>query len=203
MVAYSHDLGPISLQLGSSTPRHLEALRLATERLPVICKAVGDHTACLGVWGNHGPTIVHWEPSHRPVSDELRTGLVVSTTRSAVGRMFAAWLPAEVTAPFVQEDLRLFRAHDETATEQNERFERELEEFRARGLARTVDANSYLHQRATNAFCAPIRDADGTAVAALAITSDASRLPPDWNGPAPLALAKAAREISHVLGYMD
>jgi len=199
MVAYSHDLGPVSLQLGNSTPRHLEAIRVATARLPAICEAVGDHTACLGVWGNHGPTIVHWEPSRRPVSEHLRTGLVVSTTRSAVGRMFAAWLPKEVTEAFVHEDLRLFRAPGESIAEQRERFDDEMDEFRARGLTRTVDANSYLHQRATNAFCAPIRDAGGKVVAAIAITSDADRLPPDWDGPAPSALARAARELSDCL----
>jgi flavin reductase (DIM6/NTAB) family NADH-FMN oxidoreductase RutF/DNA-binding IclR family transcriptional regulator len=201
MVAYSHDLGPVSLGLGSSTPRQLEAIRMATAALPAICEAAGDHTACLGVWGNHGPTIVYWEPSRNPVSEHLRTGLVVSPTRSAVGRAFSAWLPPEVTKPFVEEDLRLFRMEGESAEEQKKRLEHDLAEFRERGLARTADINSPLHQRATNAFCAPIRDETGNAILALAITSAADRLPPDWNGAAPQALKRAAAELSARLGF--
>ena len=200
MVAYSHDLGPVSLQLGSSTPQQLEGLRLATQRLPEICHSVGNHTACLGVWGNHGPTIVHWEPSSHPVSEHLRTGLVASTTRSAVGKMFATWLPTEVTKSFVEVDLRLFRSSEDTAVQQRARFECELAEFRTRGLTRTVDPSSLLHQRATNAFCAPIRDSEGNVVVALAITSQADRLSADWEGAAPIALARAAQDISNHLG---
>jgi DNA-binding IclR family transcriptional regulator len=103
MVAYSHDLGPVSLQLGSSTPQELEGLRLAKQRLLRICESVGNHTGCLGVWGNHGPTIVLWKPSSHPVSEQLCTGLVASTTRSAVVKMFATWLPTEVTKSFVED----------------------------------------------------------------------------------------------------
>lgn len=201
IVAYSHDLGPVSLQLGSSTPQHLEGLRLATQRLPRICESVGNHTACLGVWGNHGPTIVHWEPSSHPVSEHLRTGLVASTTRSAVGKMFATWLPTEVTKSFVEDDLRLFRSSEGMTVQQRERFDRELAEFRTRGLTRTVDPSSMLHQCATNAFCAPIYDSEGNVVVGLAITSQADRLSADWDGAAPLALARAAHEISSHLGY--
>jgi DNA-binding IclR family transcriptional regulator len=118
MVAYSHDLGPVSLQLGSSTPQELEGLRLAKQRLLRICESVGNHTGCLGVWGNHGPTIVLWKPSSHPVSEQLCTGLVASTTRSAAGKMFATWLPTEVTKSFVEEDLRLFRSSEDTAVQQ-------------------------------------------------------------------------------------
>lgn len=201
MVAYSHDLGPVSLQLGRSTPQQPEALRLVSEKLPSICVQVGDHTACLAVWGNHGPTIVNWEPSRCPVSEHLRFGLVTSITRSAVGRAFAAWLPPAITKPFVEEDLRLFRTPDEDINQQKQRFEQQLEEYRRRGMTQTIERNSFLHQRATNAFCAPIRDASGGIVIALAITSQADRLSSDWDGPAPQALAATALEISHSLGY--
>jgi DNA-binding IclR family transcriptional regulator len=166
-----------------------------------ICEEVGDHTACLGVWGNHGPTIVHWEPSKRPVSEHLRTGLVVSPTRSAVGRTFSAWLLPEVTKPFIDEDLRLSRMEGDSPEAQKHRFESELAEFRKRGLARTEDLSSQLHQRATNAFSVPIRDASGNAIVAMAITSEAERLSPDWSGSAPQVLMRAAGDLSARLGF--
>lgn len=199
MVAYSHDLGPVSLQLGSSMPGHLDAIRLAAEALPRICEETGQHTGYLGVWGNHGPTIVHWEPSRQPVSQNLRTGLVVSITRSAVGRCFAAFLPSEMTKAFIDEDLRLFRSEHEDAASQRAQFDQELEETLRRGVSQTTDANSPLHQIATNAFSVPIHDKDGNMVLALAVTSQATRLDPDWEGTLPTALKAAAQSLSERL----
>ncbi|MFO1287275.1 MAG: hypothetical protein U1F49_12605 [Rubrivivax sp.] len=40
--------------------------------------------------GTHGPTVLHWEPSSRPVSMSLRAGAVLPLLRSATGRVFAA-----------------------------------------------------------------------------------------------------------------
>lgn len=201
MVAYSHDLGPVSLQLGSSTPGHLDAVRLATEAMPRLCEEAGNHTACLAVWGNHGPTIIRWEASRHPVSEHLRTGLVVSVTRSAVGMAFAAFLPQETTRALVAEDLRLFRPEGEDEASQRRRFEEQLADVRQHGMSRSIDANSPLHQIATNAFSAPIFNGNGDMVLALAITSQATRLDPDWNGSVPLALGEVAKAISKELGY--
>ncbi len=202
MVAYSHDLGPTSLQLGSSRPANLEGIRLASAALPDIARQVGDHTLCLAVWGNHGPTAIHWEPSRRPVSDQLRTGLVMPITRSATGRAFAAFLPAEMTRPFIDEDLRVYPVENEDLAAGRRRFDDEVAEIRQRGIARVIGSTpSPLHQVAVNAFSAPILDAEGSMIMALSLTSSATRLTPDWEGDVPRALAEAAREISGRLGY--
>ena len=201
MVPYAHDLGPATLLLGSSRPAHHQGLRLAMAALPAIAERVGEHTLCLAVWGNHGPTAIHWEPSRQPVSDQLRTGFVMSLTRSATGRAFAAFLPAEMTRPFVDEDLRLFPDSDEDLPARRLRFDADMAEVRARGLARAVGtAPSPLHQVAVNAFSAPVFDASGQMVMALSLTTHAARMPADWDGPAPRALAEAARELSGQLG---
>lgn len=202
MVTYSHDLGPVALRLGSSMPSNLEAVRLATEALPQICDEVGQHTLCLSVWGNHGPTIIGWHPSRHPVSEYLRAGLVMSITGTATGRVFAAFLPTEMTKAFIDEDLRQFRAENEDEAEQRRRFDETLAEVRQRGMSRATGTNpSILHQVATNTFSAPVFDAGGNVVLALSITSQASRLEPDWDGPVPVAFAKAARALSERLGH--
>ena len=203
MVAYSHDLGPTSLQIGSTRPAHLEGIRLATAALPDIARQVGDHTLCLAVWGNHGPTAIVWEASSRPVSDQLRTGLVMSITHSATGRAFAAFLPLETTRPFIDEDLRVYPVAQEDLAAGRRRFDEEIAEVRQRGIARSIGtAPSPLHQVAVNAFSAPIFDAAGGMVMALSLTSSATRLSPDWDGDVPRTLAQAAREISARLGYL-
>lgn len=201
LAAYAHDLGPTSLRLGTSQPAHLDGIRLASAALPDIAEKVGEHTLCLAVWGNHGPTAIQWEASKQPVSDQLRTGLVMSITRSATGRAFAAFLPAEMTRSFIDEDLRNFSAPHENLATQRARFDAEIAEVRQRGLARAVGASpSPFHQVAVNAFSAPIFDAEGNMIMALSLTTHAERLSPEWDGEAPRTLRAAALEISTRLG---
>lgn len=203
VVPIAHDLGPVSLQMGNAMPAHEEAVRMATDALPQICEAVGQYTLCLVVWGNHGPTIIRWEPSSNPVSGHLRTGLVMNVTSTAGGRVFAAYLPAEATRSFIAEDLRLFRGADEDEAEQRQRFEDEMTQTRLHGIARTTDPQPahLLHRIDTNAFSAPIFDAGGNVVMALSVISSADRLDPAWDGPVPLAIKAAAADLSCRLGW--
>ena len=195
-VAYAHDLGPVSLDLGSGLAQ-VEAVRLATEALPDICEKVGQRTLCLAVWGNHGATAIRWEPSKQPVSQNLRTGLVMSISRSATGRAFAAFLPKKTTEALVEEDLRSSRSSSETEEVQRKRFEAHVAETRKYGFARATEAKaSPLHQVAVNAFSVPVYGPDGAMVLALSLTCETERLDPDWNGPVPQALLQAARELS-------
>lgn len=203
MLAYSHDLGLRSRGLGSDTAS-VEALRLATEALPQIAAQVGDHTLCLAVWGNHGPTAVRWEPSRSPVSQHLRTGLVMSISRSATGRAFAAFLPGDTTRAFVDEDMRLFRTADEDDATQRRRFDDEVAEVKERGLARATGRDpSPLHETPVNAFSAPIYDADGNMIMALSLTTPATRMAPDWDGAVPGALKQAAQALSRQIALLD
>lgn len=205
MSTYAHDLGPVSTQIGWDKPASVHDVQLVAAEMPTICAAVGQHTLCLSVWGNHGPTVVNWERSDYPISDNLRMGLVYGVTISAAGRAFAAFLPTEVTRSFVDEDLRLFRGPEEDEAEQRASFEADVAAAREHGIARVVDPAlaMRLHKIPTNAFAAPIFDARGVIVMTLAIISQVDRLAPDWDGAAPQALLKACRELSHRLGYVE
>ena len=204
MVAYAHDLGPTALRLGTSKPTDLQAIRMAVAAMPQISERLGEHTLCLAVWGNHGPTAVHWEPSRCPVSDQLRPGLVMSITLSATGRAFAAFLPEEMTRQLIDEDLRAWTQTNESATERRTRFDETLAEVRAHGISRAIGAApSPIHQVAVNAFSAPIFDSDGHMIMALSMTSSAERLSTGWSGAAPQALLEGARVISEQIRDAD
>ncbi len=203
MVPYAHDLGPMALGLGQAPPASTEAVRIATEAMPSISKGLGDHTLCLAVWGNHGPTAVRFEPGAQPVSAYLRTGLVVSVTRSATGRAFAAFLPPEITRSFVDEDLRLSRSSEESEAVQRATFDSEVEQARQSGIARSANPEpSPVHRIAVNAFSVPIRDPEGRMVLALSVASQATRLSPDRDGDVPAHLAQAAAAIENRLQGM-
>lgn len=201
MVPYAHDLGPVSLQLGAAKSPHPEVVRRIRQAMPEIAQRVGEHSVCLAVWGNHGPTTVGWEPSGRPVSDSFPIGLVLNITSSALGRAFAAFMPEEITRNFIAEDLRLFRRPDEDPAAQQAAFDSEMAATRACGVSRVAvaPAASRLHSVPTNAFAAPIYGADGSMIFAMSIIAHVDQLAMQWDGEAPMALKEACDALSMVL----
>jgi len=86
-----YELGPATLRLGLATLSRLDAVKMARERLPALMEEIG-HTLALAVWGNHGPTLVHWQESPLAASVNLRLGDVMPLLSSATGRCFAAFV---------------------------------------------------------------------------------------------------------------
>lgn len=200
MVTFAHDLGGrVGGQEGATTLPAIEAVRLATAALPQICEAIGQRTLGLAVWGSHGPTIVRWEPSSRPVSPYLQTGVLVSLTQSATGLAFAAFLDDSTVHAAIDRELG---ARMTAGQADDGRFGERRDEARRHGIARAVGAApSQRHQVTVNAFSAPVFDACGRMVLALSTTCEAERLDPDWQGTVPQALHAAAAALSARLGH--
>src|SRR5215207_318095 len=76
-VSTRYDLGPAALKLGLASLSRIDAVKLARERVPAIMEQIGGHTLALAVWGNHGPTIIHWEESPHVLPVNLRLGDVM------------------------------------------------------------------------------------------------------------------------------
>jgi flavin reductase (DIM6/NTAB) family NADH-FMN oxidoreductase RutF len=200
MVPYAHDLGPVSLREAKAPMANTDAIAKATSALPETSAAVCGLTVGLAVWGNHGPTIVRWHAGANSAQEELRTGLVMSTTHTATGRAFAAFLPTDVTEAFVKEDLRLFRVADEDDQEQRRGFDSVIAEARESGIARAVDLHpSSLLRVVANAFSAPVYDASGNMICALSVAAEATLLAPDLSGAVPQALLHAAKKLTSAL----
>jgi flavin reductase (DIM6/NTAB) family NADH-FMN oxidoreductase RutF/DNA-binding IclR family transcriptional regulator len=168
LVAQPHDLGPIGAPAGANIAR-LKAVRLATRALVELSDQL-DETLGLGVWGNKGPTIVRWEEASQPVSDNLRTGLVLPVLTSATGLAFAAWLPRETTAPFI--DSELAPGMDLLQVEQ------ELARVRASGIVRLVGTDKFadLYGTSISAASVPVFDHTGAMVLALTAIGCSQRL---------------------------
>src|SRR3954463_4517052 len=66
-----YDLGPAALKLGLASLSRLDAVKLARPRVAALVTEIAQ-TMALAVWGNHGPTIVHWEASPQTVTVNLR-----------------------------------------------------------------------------------------------------------------------------------
>ena len=131
LVAQPHDLGPIDAS--NANIAKLKAMRLAHRAVVELSEEL-DETVGLGVWGNHGPTIVRWEAAREPMSDNLRTGLVLPVLSSATGLAFGAWLPPAMTWPLIEAELA--SAEELGATPEDARLR--LETVRRDGIARLV-----------------------------------------------------------------
>lgn len=98
-VSGRYDLGPFALQLGLAGLNRLDPVKKARPILSQLRDDI-DQTVGIAVWGNHGPTVVHWEESSHPVTVSLRLGDVMPMLkfghRAAVRRLSAA--PADAAA---------------------------------------------------------------------------------------------------------
>ncbi|OWT58963.1 flavin reductase [Candidimonas nitroreducens] len=194
MVAYAHDLGQISPELGAANVAHIEAVRVGCAALPEIALELG-HTVSLAVWGNRGPTIIRWEPSAKPVSANLRTGVVLTSTQSATGQVFAAFLPREICGDILDAEIRQgLVARDE--------LDAVIAEVKRRGIGRAALAKqSPIHKVAINAFSAPIFDVSGMIAFVLTVSGKSDEIDPAWDGNIPRALRAAADMVSRRLGF--
>jgi len=192
-----YDLGPAALKLGLASLSRLDAVKLARARIGALMEQVG-HTLALAVWGNHGPTIVHWEESPQAVTVNLRLGDVMPLLSSATGRCFAAYLSKDAIAPMLK---------DEVARAQRQRrgdvpvslaaARALLEEVRQRGAARVVDTLL----PGIVAFCAPVFDSDGHIALGMVALGPSGSFDPSWGGSIDRPLRAAANQLSSDLGY--
>ncbi len=192
-----YDLGPAALKLGLASLSRLDAVKLARERVAGLVESLG-HTVALAVWGNRGPTIVHWEESPQAVTVNLRLGDVMPLLSSATGRCFAAWLAPDALAPLLREELARAQRHplpDVPGT--MAQVQRLRTQTRTQGLGRVVD--SLLPGVA--GFCAPVFDADGHLALGIVTLGPTSGFDSTWDGAVATPLRAAAARLSDDLGH--
>jgi DNA-binding IclR family transcriptional regulator len=196
-----YDLGPAALRLGLASLSRLDAVKMARERVVALMETIG-HTLALAVWGNHGPTIVHWEESPLSMPVNLRLGDVMPLLSSATGRCFAAYLArdaqmAKIT-PMIEEELTRSRKLGRTDMPASmAEVQAMLAEVRAQGLGRVV---SVLLPGIVG-FCAPVFDADGHIALGIVAMGSAATFDASWDGVIARPLRATATQLSHDLGY--
>ena len=192
-----YDLGPAALKLGLAALSRLDAVRLARERIPPLMEQIG-HTLALAVWGNRGPTIVHWEESPQAVTANLRLGDVMPLLASATGRCFAAHVAPEAIAPLVREELARAQKLQRTDLPRTQaEVNALLAEVRTRGVARVVDTLL----PGIVGFCAPVFDADGHMALGIVTLGSIATFDPEWGGAVEQPLRAAALQLSQDLGW--
>ena len=197
-ISTRYDLGPAALKLGLASLSRIDAVKLARERVPQIMDQIGGHTLALAVWGNHGPTIIHWEESPHSVKLNLRLGDVMPLLASAPGRCFAAYTSREAIAPMLKDEMA--RSHKlgrtdlpATMTEARKMFDA----VRQQGAARVVDPLL----PGIVGFCVPVFDSDGHMVLGVVAVGSMATFDPEWKGRVDRPLRAAASRLSSDLGW--
>ena len=206
-VSTRYDLGPAALRLGLASLSRIDAVRLARERIPGLLTETG-HTLAIAVWGNHGPTMVHWAEAPQTVPVTLRLGDVMPLVTSATGRCFAAFMrqdgrDAQRVSPMIREELARLKhlprngipLQDVPRTLAD--VQAVLDETRQRGMGRVV--HSLIP--GIGGFCAPVFDVQGRLVLGLVVLGSVATLDTDWNGVPATALLRCARRLSTDLGH--
>ncbi|MBX3609512.1 MAG: IclR family transcriptional regulator [Hydrogenophaga sp.] len=206
-VSTRYDLGPAALRLGLASLSRIDAVKLARERVDDLLQETG-HTVAIAVWGNQGPTMVHWAEAPQTVPVTLRLGDVMPMLTSATGRCFAAFMgnegrDAQRIAPMIRDELARLKKLPRNGTlppdlpQTSAEVDAMLDEVRQRGLARVV--HSLLPGVA--GFCAPVFDAQGHLVLAMVVLGSVSTLDTDWASAPATALLRATRRLSADLGH--
>ena len=124
-----YGVGPMAIALGLSGLRNVNVVRASTALLPSLRDEINE-TVLLAIWSPQGPVVFALEESSRPVSMNIRVGSILPILSTASGRVFAAFMPGELTAPLVEvEQRRAPRFRDPKI----------VEEARQRGFAAVKD----------------------------------------------------------------
>lgn len=103
-VSGRYELGGFALQMGLARLARVDGVKLARIALTALRDQL-DQTVGIAVWGNQGPTIVHWMESSHPAKASLKLGDVMPLLGSATGLVFAAYLPRGKTAAMIEREL--------------------------------------------------------------------------------------------------
>lgn len=198
-----YGLGPYAVRLGLAGLEQFDLFTVSRDRLLALANTVG-HSVFLGVWGNHGPTIVYRADGiHSRSIFELRVGSVLPVLRSALGRLFLAHLPEPVTAEFVEAELKDFRQQSKELStaelastdvvSKRADMKKMLQQTRLFGMSRCRSGilSDY------TAMSAPIFDYGGSICAGITVMGRIGVLDDDLEGVTAMAVSALARELSN------
>jgi DNA-binding IclR family transcriptional regulator len=196
-----YDLGPAALQLGLSALARVDAVRMARERVPQLLAQIG-HTVALAVWGNHGPTLIHWEESENALTVNLRLGDVMPLLTSATGRCFAAFnqrgTSKQAMSALIEAELVKLKGtrHADAPVSKTE-VRQMIEQVRQQGFGRVV--NTLLP--GISGACVPVFDADGHLALGIVALGNATTFDATDNSTAIALLRQTAEQLSRDLGW--
>jgi DNA-binding IclR family transcriptional regulator len=192
-----YELGGFALQLGLARLARVDGVKLARVALAELRDRL-DLTVGIAVWGNQGPTVVHWMESSHPAKASLKLGDVMPLLGSATGLLFAAYLPASKTAAMIERELADSRRSSHT---DGPRTPGEVEQVLADVRRHEASRVEGMLLPTIHAFCMPVFDSTGDLALGLIALGHEGAFDIRWDGEIDTALRECARKLSYELGY--
>jgi DNA-binding IclR family transcriptional regulator len=183
-----YGVGPMAIALGLSGLRNVNVVRAATAVMPSLRDEINE-TVLLAIWSPQGPVVFALEESSRPVSMNIRVGSILPILSTATGRVFAAFMPDEMTASLLEAEQR-----------RSPRFRdpKIIEDARQRGFA-AVEGTAVPGISAVSVPVFDHNDKIAGVIGALGRTEEIDAAP---DGKVTKALLKGAAEISRRMGRL-
>ncbi|WP_374710291.1 IclR family transcriptional regulator [Paraburkholderia terricola] len=192
-----YELGGFALQLGLARLARVDGVKLARIALAELRERL-DLTVGIAVWGNQGPTMVHWMESSHPAKASLKLGDVMPLLGSATGLLFAAYLPPSKTAAMLERELADSRRSSHMGGPRtHEEVERVLADVRRHEAARVEG----MLLPTIHAFCMPVFDSTGELALGIVALGHEGAFDIRWGGEIDTALRECAQKLSYELGY--
>ena len=185
-----YNLGPIALQIGLAAIMGLNLVRTAVPIMAGLREQVGE-TVVLTVWGDHGPTIVHWEESLAPITVNARIGSVFPVLNTATGHVYLTWLSRQQTKALVkQEMLQRNKANPID-------IDAIIKTTKKNGIGRFFIED----MRSLSTLAAPIFDHENKLIGVITTYGYKGEFDNSLSGSNAIALKKSANDISFKMGY--
>jgi len=190
-----YDLGPLALHIGLVASDRLDRIQAGLNAIAALRDEINEVTA-LAAWSENGPIVVRWERPQRPISISVVTGSALSLVTTAVGRIFAAYLPPSRTDELLERELTSGTLPRELRS--RAAIEKLLEQTRANGLS--VVERHHLAAGIVSVG-APVFDARGEVTLAIGVVGIQGMLDIRVGGTVAQTAKAAAWRLSQRLGY--
>ncbi|MDW3681986.1 helix-turn-helix domain-containing protein [Cupriavidus sp. CV2] len=199
--------GPLGLELGLVALQRLSPTR---EAEPEVIELAGTTSlsVAMAVLGPLGPTVVRLEEAARPQHVSLRVGTVLSLVNTAIGRLFAAHLPAHVLMGLLDQDaLRLAGVPKAEVVEPDGGAGEALAPAYAARLAqiraRRIDNALSKPVPGIDTLAAAVFDHTGSIALVIALIGTSASFDSSTDGATARTLLQAARRLSWRFGAME
>lgn len=185
-----YSLGPSAVKLGVAALEKVDVVRTCRYEMTELAEMLG-YTVFLAVWGTHGPTVVDRVDGRSRTVLEIRVGSVLPVSASAIGWVFAAFMPQGATSALLEREAQEGIGPWGVSTDSGAALAQLQREIRRTRLA---TAPGTLLTGFT-ALASPILDRSQTPVAVISVIGPIGRMDDSPNG----AVAKALEELTYRL----
>ncbi|WP_246542055.1 IclR family transcriptional regulator domain-containing protein [Collimonas antrihumi] len=194
----AYEPGPLALRLGL---RHLQQqlpYRVALSHVQALAAEIG-HSVAVCIMGPQGPTIVRYENSGLPLHVNLHVGTVMSLSQTSTGRVFSAYLPAQIVRQLMQQQAvsaqNIWQQFYQSPAPHADALQHDADAIRARGMARGINYPS----PGISSLCIPVFDAERQLCLALTVVGSSKTMDTHWHGSIAKALRTTAKAIEEAL----